>query len=105
LTTLLSVDRLPIYWIVLVRTEHFNHIEPKDLQTQDKKPPEDASPLIVAMQWSSRITTIALEMALPGLGGFWLDHKLGSRPIFTILGTIAGFSLGMFHLIQLAKHK
>jgi hypothetical protein len=66
---------------------------------------DDRSPLAVAMQWSARITTIALEMSLPGLGGFWLDQKLGTRPIFVILGVIVGFSGGLMHLIQLTKQK
>ena len=55
------------------------------------------------MEWTSRITTIALEMALPGLVGFWLDRWLGTQVVLLILGVLVGFASGMWHLIQLTK--
>ena len=57
------------------------------------------------MQWAARVTTIALEMALPGLGGFWLDQKLGTRFVFVIIGVVLGFGSGMLHLVRLAGEK
>jgi ATP synthase protein I len=65
-------------------------------------PPEDRSPLALAMEWTSRLTTISLEMVLPGLLGYWVDQKLGTRVVFLLLGVIAGFSVGMWHLVKLA---
>jgi len=49
------------------------------------------------------VTTISLEMSLPGVLGFWLDKRWGTAVLCTILGVAIGFSLGMFHLIKLAK--
>jgi F0F1-type ATP synthase assembly protein I len=64
-------------------------------------------PFAVAMEWTSRITTIAAEMALPGLIGYWIDQKLGtdkmSIPLFVVVGVTAGFSLGIWHLVRLAN--
>ena len=54
------------------------------------------------MGWSSRVTTISLEMSLPGVLGFWLDGHWGTGVLFTILGVVFGFSLGMLHLVKLA---
>lgn len=67
-----------------------------------KNSPDDRSPLALAMGWVSRITAISLEMALPALLGYWADQWLETEPLFLVLGVIAGFSLGMWHLIKLA---
>jgi hypothetical protein len=66
-------------------------------------PEDDRLPWAVAMQWVARLTTISLEMALPGLGGFWLDQWLGTRVVFLIVGVIVGFAGGMWRLVQLTK--
>ena len=42
-------------------------------------------------------------MVLPGLAGVWLDGKLGTRFIFTVVGFGLGLALGMFHLLQIAR--
>ena len=60
------------------------------------------SPLALAMAWVSRITTISLEMVLPALLGYWADQWLGTKPLFLVLGVIAGFILGMWDLVKLA---
>ena len=65
--------------------------------------PDDRSPLAVAIAWSSRIMTISIEMALPGLLGVWVDRRLGTGMLFVVLGVIFGFTLGMWHLLALAK--
>ena len=54
-------------------------------------------------EWSSHMTTIGLEMALPALGGYWLDRRLGTLPVFLMIGLLLGFVVGMLHLLQLAK--
>ena len=63
---------------------------------------DDRSSLAIAMVWSSRVTAISLEMALPGVLGFWLDSRWGTIPLLTVLGAIAGFVLGMASLLKLA---
>lgn len=67
--------------------------------------PDDRPPLVVAMEWSVRLMTIALEMALPAAGGYWLDHRIGTSPIFVIVGVILGFVAGMLHLLQIARQQ
>lgn len=53
------------------------------------------------MAWSARITTLALQMALPALGGHWLDRKLATGFVFTSIGAIVGLVLGMLGLLRL----
>lgn len=55
-----------------------------------------------AMTWASRITSIALEMALPPLFGSWLDRRWGTGYALLIVGGVLGFVLGMMHLVRLA---
>ena len=42
---------------------------------QEKRPP-----LVVAMEWVSKVTTIGLEMALPPTVGHWLDERWDTEP-------------------------
>ena len=65
------------------------------------EPPQ--TPLALGIAWASRITTLALEFVLPTLAGWWLDGKLGSRPVGMIVGAILGFLVGMVHLLQIAR--
>jgi hypothetical protein len=50
----------------------------------------------------TRITTIAAEMVVPALLGFWADGRLGTVVVFTTLGGAAGLALGIRSLLQLA---
>jgi F0F1-type ATP synthase assembly protein I len=56
-----------------------------------------------AMVWSSRITTVSLEMVLPAVLGHWLDQRLGTGWVFVILGAIAGMTAGLMHLIRMTS--
>ena len=56
-----------------------------------------------AYSWASRIMTVSFEMVGPGLVGFWVDHHLGTRALFTIVGFIGGMCLGMWHLLQMVN--
>jgi len=55
-----------------------------------------------AAKWVGVITTIALEMVLPGLAGQWLDRRLGTR-FLTLIGFTFGLAIGFWQLLQLAK--
>ena len=44
--------------------------------------------------------TFALTLAGFTLGGFWLDKRLGTMPLFTLLGMVVGTGLGGFWLWQ-----
>ena len=66
--------------------------------------PDDRSSYANAMQWVSRITSISIEMVLPGLLGYYLlDRWLGTKVVFLILGLILGLVGGMWQLIKLTK--
>jgi hypothetical protein len=64
---------------------------------------DDRSPMAQAMEWTSQVTTIAVEMALPGLGGHWLDRRLGTGMVFLLVGVALGFAMGMWHLLKLTQ--
>jgi hypothetical protein len=69
----------------------------------DVNEPEDRRPpMAIAMEWVSRITTIALEMVLPGLLGLWIDNQLGTRVVFMLLGFGVGMTVAIWHLSHLA---
>ncbi|MGH7593211.1 MAG: AtpZ/AtpI family protein [Gemmatimonadales bacterium] len=44
--------------------------------------------------------TFALTIAAFVLLGLWLDHRLGTTPLLTIIATFAGMGLGGFWLYQ-----
>ena len=56
----------------------------------DADAPDGRSATSKAAEWASRVMTISLEMVLPGLAGYWLDTKLGTRVVFLLVG----FALG-----------
>lgn len=65
--------------------------------------PDGRSPYALAMEWVSRITTISIEMVLPGAIGYWIDQRLGTKVVFLIVGAILGFVGGIWQLIKLSK--
>ncbi len=66
-------------------------------------PPNDRSPLAEAIAWSARVTTIAMEMVIPGVIGIWIDRKLGTVMVFVVLGIILGMTVGIIHLVRLGE--
>lgn len=66
-------------------------------------PPEHRPPLAEAMEWSSRITTVALEMVIPAVAGRWLDQKLGTRVVFVIVGAALGMTMAIIHLLRMTS--
>ena len=59
------------------------------------------SPIGAAFGWAARIMAVGLTMVLPGIGGRWLDSRLGTgfcEPI----GFILGFAAGLTALVRLA---
>ena len=71
-----------------------------DSDPADGIPPEEMPPAAVAVQWVSRITTVALEMVLPGLLGMWADNRWGTSYL-VLLGFGFGVTLGIWHLIKM----
>ena len=64
----------------------------------------DFSWMAEATKWVSKITTVALEMILPGLVGLWLDHRLGTG-FLALLGLGLGVPLGFRHLMLMTRSK
>lgn len=50
-----------------------------------------------------QVMTISAEMVLPGLGGLWVDNRLETKPVFTLIGFAIGLPLALWHLIKLTK--
>lgn len=59
--------------------------------------------MAIAFQWSATIMTISAEMVVPGLLGYWLDQRLGTRALFLLIGFGVGGTLATLQLIRIAK--
>ena len=66
-------------------------------------PTDQRSPLAIGMEWSSRVVTVSLEMVVPGVAGHWLDERLGTRALFTLLGFALGMFVAIRHLMQMVS--
>lgn len=44
---------------------------------------------------------IAISIILGTAGGLWLDHRLGTLPIFTVLGVIAGSGVAFYGVYRM----
>ena len=64
--------------------------------------PPGPNPLASAMEWVAKITTVALEMVVPAVGGGYLDRWLGTN-YWALVGLVLGVVLGMWHLLQMTK--
>ncbi|MBW3599106.1 MAG: AtpZ/AtpI family protein [Planctomycetes bacterium] len=58
--------------------------------------------MAVAYGWAWRVMIIGLEMVVPGLVGYWIDQRLGTKAVFTVGGFVLGMALGFWHLIKIA---
>ncbi len=67
-----------------------------------EKPDDRSPPLAKAVFWLSQITTVVLEMVLPGVGGAWLDKRWGTG-FLSLAGLAFGLALGLWHLVNLNK--
>lgn len=65
-------------------------------------PRDERPPLALAMEWLAKVTTVVSEMVLPGVFGFWLD-KSWKTSYCGLIGVALGFTVGLAHLIQMAK--
>jgi F0F1-type ATP synthase assembly protein I len=68
----------------------------------DERP--NLNPLAVAMEWVAKITTVALEMVLPAVGGGYLDKWLGTG-YWALIGVVLGMAVGMWHLLLMTRSK
>jgi hypothetical protein len=66
-------------------------------------PSDDRSQIAKAYQWATRIMIVSLEMVLPGIVGYWIDGRLGTRVVFMLVGFALGCTAATVHLIQLTR--
>ena len=57
-----------------------------------------------AVHWTSRITTIALEMTVPAIVGIWADRRFDTSYL-GLLGLLIGVPLGIWHLLRMTRRK
>ena len=65
-------------------------------------PSTPRQPLALAMEWVAKITTVGLEMVLPGVGGVYLD-KYFQTTFLALLGFGVGMTVGILHLLQMSR--
>ena len=71
---------------------------PKSVTDNRPSPP----PMALAMEWVAKITTVALEMFLPAVGGGYLDRRWGTN-YGALVGLVVGFVVGLWHLLQMTR--
>jgi hypothetical protein len=59
--------------------------------------------MAAAMQWVSQITTISFSLALPPLGGYWLDNYFGTSPWLLIVGALFGMLAATLEFVALVR--
>lgn len=52
---------------------------------------------------ATRVTSVAMQMAIPPAIGWWADKKFNTEPWLVCLGAVLGFAVSMLELIRLAK--
>lgn len=67
--------------------------------TEERRKPH---PMALAMEWVAKITTVALEMVLPAIGGGYLDRRFGTS-YWALVGVVLGMIVGMWHLLQMTR--
>jgi F0F1-type ATP synthase assembly protein I len=72
------------------------------VQMRDEQP-DDRSSLAAAYQLSALITATCFEFVLPALGGYWLDRRWGTLPLFLVLGIAVGAVAATLSLVRLLK--
>ena len=58
----------------------------------------------LALEWVSRVLAVCVVMVLPGLGGGWLDRRLGTG-YWAPCGFVFGFVSGTTALILLVQRE
>jgi F0F1-type ATP synthase assembly protein I len=66
-------------------------------------PSDDRSAIAKAYHWASRIMIVSLVMVLPGIAGYWVDERLGTRVLFMLVGFALGCTAAVYQLIQLTR--
>lgn len=57
-------------------------------------------PLVELARFSGHGLTLAASTGLFLLAGWWVDGRLGTMPLFTILGALLGAAAGFYSMLQ-----
>jgi len=66
----------------------------------DPQRQRDARVAADSLRYAGLGLTFAATVGLFGLGGFWLDRRLGSSPLFLIVAVFLGFGLGLYSMVS-----
>ncbi len=72
----------------------------RDSEDRDDREAESRA-VASGMEWAMRITVVGFEMVVPGVLGVWLDEKLGTKLVFTLIGFALGLSWALWHLLKM----
>lgn len=61
------------------------------------------SPWAKLGHWMNLIYTFPVAVLVGGVGGWWLDGKLGTSPLLVVLGFLAGLGAGFLLLYRTVK--
>ena len=76
-------------------------------QRTGERDPQGPDPVMVSMaRYSGYGLQLAGAVGLFMAGGWWLDGKLGTKPLLTILGALGGGAAGFYSLyVHLVKNR
>lgn len=63
-------------------------------------PPEPHSAMAHLARFSGHGLTLALSTGLFLMAGWWVDGKLGTRPLFALAGALLGAAAGLYSMVQ-----
>ena len=68
--------------------------------SREQKEREGVPPIVDVARYSGLGLQLAASVALFLAGGWWLDGKLGTTPLLTILGALTGAAAGFYSLYR-----
>lgn len=67
---------------------------------EDSKAQEPESAIQSLARYSGHGLTLAMATGLFLLVGWWIDGRVGTLPLFTILGAMVGAAAGFYHMLH-----
>jgi ATP synthase protein I len=75
-------------------------VGPKSPEEELRPDDRASSPLTEVARFSGHGLTIAVSTGLFLMVGWWVDGKLGTRPLFAIGGALLGAAAGLYSMVQ-----
>ena len=67
---------------------------------EDPDREKELSPLVTVARFSGHGLTLALAMGLFLLVGWVVDGRIGTTPLFTVVGALVGAAAGFYHMLH-----